>query len=338
VSLEDLAVGTGDTQPTGEALRGSLSPPSRRGCMTHGQKRPISQFSSKEEIVMANSERARQSREWEHPDYERERRGRGWEHPDYERERQSFGERERWGREWEHPDYERGRRGYGREQGGWDRQGSGWERTGREWERQGAGGYDWRPEREPPSSGRGPEGREWGPPPYGWRQQNYPWGQQGQEGYFGWGRQDRGWEQGEYGGYGGYEGERQGSRWGQGYHGGQQGYGREGTQWGQQDYGPYTGRGPKGYRRSDERIREDICDRLTEHPAVDASEIEVVVKDCEVTLTGTVESRAVKHLAENMAETVPGVKEVHNQLRVTQWQQSGQTRTTEQDQKRRTAT
>jgi osmotically-inducible protein OsmY len=72
------------------------------------------------------------------------------------------------------------------------------------------------------------------------------------------------------------------------------------------------------------RIREDICDRLTEHPAIDASEIEVEVQGCEVTLRGTVESRAVKHLAETMAETVPGVKDIHNQLRVSQGQQSGQ--------------
>jgi osmotically-inducible protein OsmY len=80
--------------------------------------------------------------------------------------------------------------------------------------------------------------------------------------------------------------------------------------------GPYAGRGPKGYRRSDERIHEDVCERLTEHPAVDASDIEVAVNDGDVTLTGRVESRSVKHLTEVMVETVSGVKEVHNQLRV----------------------
>ena len=79
--------------------------------------------------------------------------------------------------------------------------------------------------------------------------------------------------------------------------------------------GPYAGRGPKNYRRSDERILEDICERLMEHPSIDASDIEVSVNDGDVTLTGTVENRAVKHLSEAMAETVNGVKEVHNQLR-----------------------
>jgi hypothetical protein len=80
--------------------------------------------------------------------------------------------------------------------------------------------------------------------------------------------------------------------------------------------GPYTGRGPKGYVRSDARIHEDVCDRLTEHPSIDASDIEVIVTEGDVTLTGRVDSRAVKHLTEVMVETVAGVKEVHNQLRV----------------------
>ena len=80
--------------------------------------------------------------------------------------------------------------------------------------------------------------------------------------------------------------------------------------------GPYVGRGPKGYRRSDERIQEDICERLTDHPGIDASDIEVTVSAGDVTLLGHVESRAVKHLTEVMVETVSGVKEVHNQLRI----------------------
>jgi osmotically-inducible protein OsmY len=80
--------------------------------------------------------------------------------------------------------------------------------------------------------------------------------------------------------------------------------------------GPYSGRGPKNYRRSDERILEDVCERLMEHPTIDASDVEVSVNNGDVTLSGTVENRAVKHLTEVMAETVSGVKEVHNQLRI----------------------
>jgi osmotically-inducible protein OsmY len=80
--------------------------------------------------------------------------------------------------------------------------------------------------------------------------------------------------------------------------------------------GPHAGRGPEGYRRSDERIHDDICHRLTIHGEVDASGIEVKVEGCEVTLTGTVPDRRTKRTAEDVAEAVPGVKDVHNQLRI----------------------
>jgi osmotically-inducible protein OsmY len=81
--------------------------------------------------------------------------------------------------------------------------------------------------------------------------------------------------------------------------------------------GRYRGRGPRNYRRSDERVRDDINDRLTEHDWLDASDIEVLVVAGEVTLTGTVESRYAKRLAEDIAESVSGVTNVQNNLRVT---------------------
>src|SRR5512143_1044431 len=65
--------------------------------------------------------------------------------------------------------------------------------------------------------------------------------------------------------------------------------------------GKYRGRGPKGYRRSDERIKEDVNDRLTEHAYLDASDIDVSVERCEVTLSGTVNDRNDKRIAENIA-------------------------------------
>ena len=54
--------------------------------------------------------------------------------------------------------------------------------------------------------------------------------------------------------------------------------------------GSYRGIGPRGYRRSPERIYEDICDRLTDNPFIDASDVEVRVGGPEVTLTGSVDS------------------------------------------------
>lgn len=78
----------------------------------------------------------------------------------------------------------------------------------------------------------------------------------------------------------------------------------------------FRGRGPKGWQRSDERIQEDLSVQLEQHSALDASDIEVKVQDGEVTLTGTTNDRQMKRLAEDIAERVPGVKEVQNQIRL----------------------
>ena len=78
------------------------------------------------------------------------------------------------------------------------------------------------------------------------------------------------------------------------------------------------GRGPKNYRRSDERIKEDVNDRLGDDYYIDASDIEVMVSNQEVTLTGTVPSRNDKRRAEDIAEGVSGVTNVENRLRVKQ--------------------
>lgn len=78
----------------------------------------------------------------------------------------------------------------------------------------------------------------------------------------------------------------------------------------------FRGRGPSDYKRSDDRIREDINDRLTDHDYLDASNISVKVDNCDVTLSGNVESRYAKRMAEDIAENVTGVGNVENRLRV----------------------
>jgi hypothetical protein len=88
--------------------------------------------------------------------------------------------------------------------------------------------------------------------------------------------------------------------------------------------GQFSGRGPRGYRRSDERIREDVCQCLTDDDHIDASNIEVTVKDREVMLTGTVTSRMQKRHAEDVIEHLPGVRDVINSLRVVSDTQSTQ--------------
>jgi hypothetical protein len=83
----------------------------------------------------------------------------------------------------------------------------------------------------------------------------------------------------------------------------------------------FTGRGPKDYQRSDERIREEVSDRLTDDDRIDASEISVQVRAGEVTLSGTVADREQKRRAEDLVESVSGVKETINNIRVTKGQE-----------------
>jgi hypothetical protein len=80
--------------------------------------------------------------------------------------------------------------------------------------------------------------------------------------------------------------------------------------------GPHRGRGPKGYKRTDERIHEDVCERLMHDRFIDASDVEVSVSNGEVTLSGTVSSRGVKRRAEDLAEMASGVTHVQNNLRI----------------------
>ncbi len=146
-----------------------------------------------------------------------------------------------------------------------------------------------------------------------------------------WGRSTVNWGEGAetsdlrgreagWGGYGSYDRERgrragsypapdrgpQDERWGE--------YGRRGR---------FAGRGPKNYQRSDERIREDVIERLTDHPDIDATDIDVDVQHCEVTLRGEVDERYAKHLAEDLAGQVWGVRDVHNQLRIRRHDDTG---------------
>lgn len=78
----------------------------------------------------------------------------------------------------------------------------------------------------------------------------------------------------------------------------------------------HRGRGPRGYTRSDDRIREDVNDRLTDDPYIDATDIGVTVSNGEVTLNGHVSDRSDKRRAEDLVERVSGVTHVQNNLRV----------------------
>lgn len=74
--------------------------------------------------------------------------------------------------------------------------------------------------------------------------------------------------------------------------------------------------GPRNYQRTDERIRDEICERLTFTNGVNVREVSVEVEKGVVTLSGTVERRSQKYDIEDIADNTFGVTEVDNRIRV----------------------
>ncbi len=142
------------------------------------------------------------------------------------------------------------------------------------------------------------------------------WGRQGSWGTFG-NRPAYDRREDSYGGQQNERFENRGANEGQrgNYGGGQYGGGMGSYSGGLSAPGSHAGRGPKNWQRSDDRIKEDVNERLTEHSHIDATEIEIQVRNGEVTITGEVEDRRIKRMVEDLVEGVSGVKEVHNQLR-----------------------
>jgi osmotically-inducible protein OsmY len=107
---------------------------------------------------------------------------------------------------------------------------------------------------------------------------------------------------------GGYSSQNPSQQWGSSMNGADQSRSRS--------EGSYGGRGPKGFKRSDDRIKEEVCEMLTRDHSIDAQDIDVEVSEGEVTLTGSVPDRRMKHLAEDCVERALGVKDVTNNIRV----------------------
>ncbi|HEU5135860.1 MAG TPA: BON domain-containing protein [Steroidobacteraceae bacterium] len=128
----------------------------------------------------------------------------------------------------------------------------------------------------------------------------------------------RGSSMGSQRGYGGYGGE--GSYGSQGWSsqgGWREPYG-EGQQYGSPggySQGMHRGKGPKNFQRSDERVKELLCERLHDDPDIDASEVTVTVQGGRIMLEGTVDSRRTKNAIEDVAEQI-GMQDVQNNLRV----------------------
>ncbi len=148
-------------------------------------------------------------------------------------------------------------------------------------------------------------------------QQTQAYGNQGQQGYPGGSQGNQGNRYNQNYNDAGYAGT---SRYSQGYS--DSGYSQS---LGQQGYSNPTGIGsavmqnrgqaPKSYKRSDERIQEDVYERLT-HSGMDCSDLEVSVKSGVVEIKGEIDSRTCKFQAEHIADSVSGVKDITNQIKV----------------------
>lgn len=79
----------------------------------------------------------------------------------------------------------------------------------------------------------------------------------------------------------------------------------------------YSGRGPKNHHRSDDSLREEISEQLMRSPDIDASELEVEVKGGDVTISGNIPTRQMKHWTEDLVEDIRGVKNLVIKIKVT---------------------
>ncbi|TLX21987.1 BON domain-containing protein [Thermomonas fusca] len=156
----------------------------------------------------------------------------------------------------------------------------------------------------------------------GYAQQGYGQGRYPQQGFSqeqGRSYAQQGYGQGSYPQQGSY-GSQQGHVYGREY--GEQGGMRSGSSyWGQQSgqsrsFESRRGLGPSSYTRSDERIREDLNERLMDDDFVDARNITVEVQNGTVNLNGSVDERWEKHRAEDLADGCSGVREVRNNIRI----------------------
>jgi hypothetical protein len=85
---------------------------------------------------------------------------------------------------------------------------------------------------------------------------------------------------------------------------------------------PGQGKGPKGYRRADALIYEDVCEALLNDPMIDPSDIDVEVKDGVVSFRGAVENRQMKREVEISIEHISEVVDVFNLLNLYQFREA----------------
>lgn len=74
----------------------------------------------------------------------------------------------------------------------------------------------------------------------------------------------------------------------------------------------HRGHGPRDWRKSDERLREEVCEALAADAWLDARDLNVGVDEGEVVLSGVAPCFEARERAEDIASRVVGVRAVHN--------------------------
>lgn len=100
--------------------------------------------------------------------------------------------------------------------------------------------------------------------------------------------------------------------------------GSSGTSWnaGLNRQEDFSGRGPKGWKLTDEKLREKVSEVLLHSHDVDPTNLEVVVEDRVIYLRGSIPSKGMKRVAEDLVGSIPGVEDVFTELKVGEFQLS----------------
>ncbi len=77
----------------------------------------------------------------------------------------------------------------------------------------------------------------------------------------------------------------------------------------------HRGKGPRSYQRTDERILEDIVEKVSSR-GIDASDVEIRIDKGDVRLSGSMPGRQSRRVLEDIVEDVAGVRNVENGIRV----------------------
>ncbi len=67
---------------------------------------------------------------------------------------------------------------------------------------------------------------------------------------------------------------------------------------------------------TDQSLRDEIIRVMKEHPKLDTTHMDVVIHDGIVTLKGKADTEEEKELAADLARSIPGVKDLKNELHI----------------------